>query len=190
MDVCCKMMPLLFNMLSRFVIAFLPKNKCLLVSRLQLPSTVILESKKIVYHCFHFFPIYLPWSNETSLVAQTVKRLPTMRQTWVWSLGQEDPLEKEMATHSSTLAWKIPWTEEPGRLQSMGFQKVGHDWVSSLFLFASMWNECKCAVVWTFFGIALLWDWNENWPFPDLWPLLSFLNLPACWMQHFHSIIF
>ena len=63
----------------------------------------------------------------TSLVAQTVKRLPTMRETWVWSLSQEDPLEKEMATHSSILAWKIPWMEEPGRLQSMGSQRVGHD---------------------------------------------------------------
>ena len=57
---------------------------------------------------------------ETSLVAQTVKCLPTMWETWVQSLGQEDFLEKEMATHSSILAWKIPWTEEPGRLQSMG----------------------------------------------------------------------
>ena len=56
-----------------------------------------------------------------------VKRLPTMRETWVQSLGQEDPLEKEMATHSSILAWKIPWTEEPGRLQSMESQRVGHD---------------------------------------------------------------
>ena len=56
------------------------------------------------------------------LVAQTVKRLPTMRETWVRSLGWEFPLEKEMATHSSTLTWKIPWTEEPGRLQSMGSQ--------------------------------------------------------------------
>ena len=60
-------------------------------------------------------------------VAQSVKRLPTTRETWVRSLGREDPLEKEMATHSSTLAWKIPWTEEPGRLQSMGLQRVGHD---------------------------------------------------------------
>ena len=56
--------------------------------------------------------------------------------------------------------------------------------------FASMWNECNCAVVWTFFGIAFLWDWNENWPFPVLWPLLSFPNLLAYWVQHFHSIIF
>ena len=56
-----------------------------------------------------------------------VKRLPAMRETRVRSLGQEDPLEEEMATRSSTLAWKIPWTEEPGRLQSMGSQRVGQD---------------------------------------------------------------
>ena len=60
-------------------------------------------------------------------MAQTVKRLPAMWETQVRFLGREDPLEKEMATHSSTLASKIPWTEEPGRLQSMGSQRVGHD---------------------------------------------------------------
>ena len=54
--------------------------------------------------------------------------------------------------------------------------------------FTGMWDECNCAVVWTFF--AFLWDWNENWPFPVLWPLLSFPNLLACWVQHFHNIIF
>ena len=64
---------------------------------------------------------------EASLVAQAVKRLPAMRETRVRFLGREDPLEKEMATHSSTLAWKIPWTEEPDRLQSLGSQRVGHD---------------------------------------------------------------
>ena len=53
-----------------------------------------------------------------------------------------------------------------------------------------MWNECNCAVVWTCFGIALLWNWNENWPFTALWPLLSFLNLLTYWVWHFHSIIF
>ena len=63
----------------------------------------------------------------TSLVAQTIKHLPTMQETWVRSLGWEDPLEKEMATHSSTLAWKIPFTEEPSRLQSMGLQRVGYN---------------------------------------------------------------
>ena len=56
--------------------------------------------------------------------------------------------------------------------------------------FTSVWDECNCVVVWTFFGIAFLWDWNENWPFPVLWPLLSFPNLLAYWVQHFHSIIF
>ena len=55
--------------------------------------------------------------------------------------------------------------------------------------FASVWNECNCAVVWAFFCIVFLWDWNENWPFPVLWPLLSFPNLLAYWVQHFHSII-
>ena len=72
-----------------------------------------------------------PWlwneTDLTSLVAQTVKHLPTMQETQVQSLGREDPLEKEMATHSSTLAWKIPWTEKPSRLQSMGSQRDGHD---------------------------------------------------------------
>ena len=62
-----------------------------------------------------------------SLVAQTVKRLPTMQETPVRSLGREDPLEKEMAIHPSTIAWKIPWMEEPDRLQSMGSQRIGHD---------------------------------------------------------------
>ena len=60
-------------------------------------------------------------------MAQTVKHLPAMWETWVQSLGWEDPLEKAMATHSSTLAWKIPRTEEPGRLQTMRSQRVGHD---------------------------------------------------------------
>ena len=67
-------------------------------------------------------------------MAQRLKRLPTMPETQVWSLHQEDPLEKEMATHSSTRAWRIPWMEESGGLQSMGLQRVGHDWATSLSL--------------------------------------------------------
>ena len=66
--------------------------------------------------------------------AQMVKHLPAVQETWVRSLGWEDPLEKEMAPHSSTLAWKILWTEEPGRLQSMELQRVGHDWETSISL--------------------------------------------------------
>ena len=83
-------------------------------------------------------------THRASLVAQTVKNLPAkkkkkknlpaMRGTWVRSLGQEDPLEKEMATRSSILAWRIPWTEKPGGLQSTGSQRVGHDWATSLYI--------------------------------------------------------
>ena len=88
----------------------------------------------------------------TSLVAQMVKRLPTIQETQVQSLGQEDLLEKEMATHSSLHTWKIPWTEELGGLQSMGSQRVRHDWATSLYskryntfkkLFIICWNF-KC----------------------------------------------
>ena len=64
-------------------------------------------------------------------LAQTVKSLPALQEIRVWSPGWEDPLEKEMATHSSILAWKISWTEEPGGLQSMGSQRVGHDWATN-----------------------------------------------------------
>ena len=70
-----------------------------------------------------------------SLVAQMVKNLPAMQETWVQSLGQKDPLEEEMATHSSILAWRIPWIEEPSRLQSMGSQRVGHDWATSVCVY-------------------------------------------------------
>ena len=71
------------------------------------------------------------------------KHLPTMRETWVWSLDQEDSLEKEMATHSGTLAWKIPWMEELGGLQSMGSQRVGHYWATSLSLFLWLVSHCR-----------------------------------------------
>ena len=66
-------------------------------------------------------------------MAQTVKHLPAMQEAQVQSLSWEDPLEKEMATHSSILAWEIPWTEEPGGLQSRGLQRVGLDWVTNTF---------------------------------------------------------
>ena len=64
-----------------------------------------------------------------------------------------------------------------------GLENLGH-------YFTSVWDECNCAVVWAFFGIAFLWDWNENWPFPVLWPLLCFPDLLAYWVQPFHSIFF
>ena len=77
-------------------------------------------------------------SGERVVVVQTVKNPPTTRETRVQSLGREDFVEQGMATHSSILAWRIPWTEEPGGLQSMGSLRVGHDWASSLSLFTFM----------------------------------------------------
>ena len=75
-----------------------------------------------------------------------VKNLSAMQETWVQSLGQEDPLEKGMATHSSILAWRIPWTEEDDRLQSVGSQRVGHDWATFTFF-----TECICSVLKTIY---------------------------------------
>ena len=86
----------------------------------------LLHGKWILYH-------WTTWeAHISSLVAQRVKRLPAMRETQVRSLGQEDPLEKEMATDYSILAWRIPWMEEPGMLQYTGSQRVGHNWATSL----------------------------------------------------------
>ena len=106
---------------------------------LMLPTKIILYAnelqkiflKKPGLHCNHNIIIVranaqLEWNLRTSLVAQIVKCLPAMQETRVQSLSWENPLEKTMATHSSSLAWEIPWAEEPGRLQSMGSQRVGH----------------------------------------------------------------
>ena len=82
-----------------------------------------------------------------SLVAQSVKNLPVVQETWVQSLGWEDPLEKEMATHFSILAWKISWTEEPGGLQSKGSQRVRHNWVTNTY-------SCTSCIAGGFFFIA------------------------------------
>ena len=88
-------------------------------------------------------PFPSPEGVQASLVAETVKHLPAMWETQLRSLGQEDPLEKEMATHSSNLAWKIPWTEEPGGLQSTGSQRVGHNGATSLHFFSRGTSQAK-----------------------------------------------
>ena len=88
-----------------------------------------------------FYSTALLWFNWSSvgkwasLVAQMVKNLPAMQKTWVRSLDQEDLLEKEIATRSSTLPWRIPWTEEPGSLQSKGLQRAEHNWTTNIFIF-------------------------------------------------------
>ena len=90
-----------------------------------LPPLFVMNKSMIIYFTLCLVILYYPdWA---SLVAQTVKRLPVMQETQVLSLGWEDPLEKEMATHSSILAWRTLWIEEPSRLQSTGSQRVRHD---------------------------------------------------------------
>ena len=88
---------------------------------------ILVPKKGNAKECSNYCTIALISHTRTSLVAQMVKRLSTMPETWVQSLGSEDTLEKEMAIHSRTIAWKIPWTEKLGRLQSMGSQIVGYD---------------------------------------------------------------
>ena len=124
-----------------------------------------------------------------SLVAQMIKHLPAMQETQVQSLGHKDPLEKEMVTHSSTLTWKIPWTEEPGRVQSMGSQRVGHCWAFSLTMLIGdpehPWEHpCVVSVYnsdisagqkelmsshWSFsyFTSSYRFSFNDNWWFKD-----------------------
>ena len=84
-----------------------------------------------LWHIYTHCIVSMTW---VSLAAQAVRNLPAMRETQVWSLGWENPLEKGMALHSSTPAWRIPWTEKPGGLQSMGSQRVRHDWATSISL--------------------------------------------------------
>ena len=79
-----------------------------------------------------FCELFLLYWGRASLVAQTVKNLPAVQEIWVWSLGWNDPLKRGMATPSNILSWRIPWTEEPGGLQSMGLQRIGHSWVTNL----------------------------------------------------------
>ena len=131
-------MSLLFNTQSRFAIAFLPWNSRFLISLLQSPSTVISESKERKFVTASTFP---PGICHEVMVAQMVKHLLALRETWVWLLGREDLLEKEMATHSSILAWRIPWMEEPGRLQFIGSERVGHDWATSLYFLSFQWGQ-------------------------------------------------
>ena len=109
-----------------------------------------------IYTYIHTHIYTYTWA---SLVAQMVKNLPAMRQTWVWSLGWEDPLEKGKANHSSILAWRIPWTEEPGRLQSMGLQSWTqlskfhfhfHIYIYIyIYLYSTEWKERKEYSEWT-----------------------------------------
>ena len=116
-------------------------------------------------------------------VAQMVKRLSAMQETWVRSLGWEDPLEKETAAHSSILVWKILWTAEPGRLPSTGSQRVGHDWATSLSLSLYVYNTSCLSIqplidIWVAYTsgllwIVLLWPWVYKYLSETLLPDIS-----------------
>ena len=111
------------------------------------------------------------WLNNsyyTHLMVQMVKSLPAAWETWVQSLGQEDPLEKRMATHSSTLAWRVPWTGQSGGLESMGSQRARYNWVANTFttLTTSLGIGQEMGKCHSYFGITLLslkiyWAWRE-----------------------------
>ena len=89
------------------------------------------------------YPLRYSWA---SLMAQLVKNMPAKWETWVWPLGWEDPLEEGMTNHSSILAWRIPWTEQPGGLQSMGSQRVRNSWATAMFTF-HMWLQAHISCV-------------------------------------------
>ena len=97
-----------------------------------------------MYLIIFFFFFFLNWGRVADAVTQMVKNLPAMQETQGRSLGRENLLEKGMVTHSSILAWRVPWTEEPGEIQSVGFQRVRHDWVTNTFSFmVALWC-CAC----------------------------------------------
>ena len=119
-----------------------------------------------------------------SLVAQIIKNLPAMWETWVRSLGQEDPLVKGMATHSSILAWRSPWTEKPGRLQSRGSQRFGHDWATFTLTLARFFTSVLCLQ--TSNGLSspewsgsLLHSVSNPFPSPHLSSYISYTDIVA-----------
>ena len=113
------------------------------------PDTVTELINMLLWHHGHTVA-ELPSLREkrASLVAHTVKNLPAMHEIQLWSLGWEDPLKKGMATHSSILAWRIPWRKEPGGLQSMGSQKTGHDWATNTHFSSKDVFTCCCHRNW------------------------------------------
>ena len=100
---------------------------------------------------FQLFPCF----GEASLVVQLMKSLPAMQETWVRFLGQEDPLEKEMATHSNILGWRIPWTEGPGGLQPMGSQSIRHDWATKPPPLPRCWGYYATETLWHMYPLEL-----------------------------------
>ena len=143
------------------------------------------EADQVVWfsHLFQNFPLFV--------VIYTVEGFGIVNKAEVDDFLElscifDDPVDVGNLTSGSSALSKSSlniWKFMVHTLLKPGLENFEH-------YFASVWDECNCAVVWAFFGIAFLWDWIEKWHFPVLWPLLSFPNLLAYWVQHFHSIIF
>ena len=160
---------------------FMSSSNCGFLTRIQISQ----EAGQVAWysHLFKNFPEFV--------VVHTVKGFGTVNKTEIdvfleLSFFFHDPIDvgnlisvSSAFSKSSLNIWKFTIH----LLLKPGLDNFEH-------YFTSMWDECNCVVVWVFFGIAFLWDWNENWSFPVLWPLLSFSNLLAYWVQHFYSIIF
>ena len=123
-----------------------------------------------------------------ALVAETVKNLPAMQEIWVWYLNQEDPLEKGMATHSSVLAWRIPGTEEPGGLQSMGSQRFGQDWTTNTFTSAfslGIVHIIHGQLCSSRLGTFYFFVWNLGWRRNH-----HLRSHTGSWLQSYHAMAF
>ena len=160
---------------------FLSSSNCSFLTCIQISQ----EAGQVVWcsHLFQDFPQFV--------MIYTVKGFGIINKAEVdvfleFSSLFYDPMDVGNLISGSSVfsksSWNI-WKFTVHVLWKPGLKNFDH-------YFASLWDECNCAVVWAFFGIAFLWCWNEHWPFPVLWPLLSFPNLLAYWMQHFQSIIF
>ena len=125
------------------------------------------------------------------IVTHTVKGFSIVSEeldAFFWNFPAFSMIQRTLAIWSLVL---LPFLNPTCTFGSSQFTACwGLAWRFSEHSFAQMWNECNCMVIWAFFGIAFLWDWNENWPLRFLWPLLSFPSFLACWVEHFYSIIF
>ena len=141
---------LIFSPTSSLTNACLPQCTLPLKSLIYFNLIWVLGNTCFNFEDFFHFYSWITWISllpfdvilyKVSLVAQMLKNLLAMQEAQVWSLGQEDPLEKGMATHSSILTWRIPWTEKPGGLQSMVSQRVRHDWATNIFTFTYVYEK-------------------------------------------------
>ena len=156
-------------------------SSCCFLTCLQISQ----EAAQVVWY-FHLFQIFSQF-----VVMHTVKGFGIVNKAEIevsleLSCFFGDPVDVDnLISHSSAFSKSSLniWKFMVHVLLKLGLENFEH-------YLASMWDECNCVVVWTFSGIDFLWDWNENWPFAVLWPLLSFPNLLVYWVQHFHSIIF